>query len=182
MSFVPIGVAVTMVIKDQTEIGVAVGVYGSIRSLAGVLATAIFVTILTSRATSNITHNVAPALAEAGVPLKGIEPLLGALGAGDAAAAAKIPGVTPKLIGLAVVDLQHAYSNAFSLVFLVTIAFGAVSTIAAFFAPQIEKLIKRNCKLNSFASSFAGILQHGVQFRFTLKSLCNCACRGCHLM
>ena len=32
------GVAVTMVLKDQTEIGVAVGVYGSIRSVAGVLA------------------------------------------------------------------------------------------------------------------------------------------------
>ena len=32
------GVAVTIVIKDQTEIGVAVGVYGSIRSVAGVLA------------------------------------------------------------------------------------------------------------------------------------------------
>ena len=32
------GVALTIVIKDQTEIGVAVGVYGSIRSVAGALA------------------------------------------------------------------------------------------------------------------------------------------------
>ena len=32
------GVAVTIVIKDQTEIGVGAGVYGSLRSLAGVLA------------------------------------------------------------------------------------------------------------------------------------------------
>lgn len=32
------GVALTIVIKDQTEIGVAVGVYGSIRSIAGALA------------------------------------------------------------------------------------------------------------------------------------------------
>lgn len=32
------GVAVTIVIKDQTELGVAAGVYGSIRSLAGVIA------------------------------------------------------------------------------------------------------------------------------------------------
>ena len=32
------GVAVTIVIKDQTEIGTAAGVYGSIRSAAGVLA------------------------------------------------------------------------------------------------------------------------------------------------
>ena len=32
------GVALTLVIKDQTEIGVAVGVYGSIRSVGGALA------------------------------------------------------------------------------------------------------------------------------------------------
>ena len=32
------GVAVTIVIKDQTEIGTAAGAYGSIRSAAGVLA------------------------------------------------------------------------------------------------------------------------------------------------
>ena len=100
---------------------------------------AIFSTILISRANSNITHHVAPDLAEAGVPATSIEPLLEALGAGDATAAAKVPGVTMNTIGLAVVDLQAAYSNAFSLVFLVTIAFGATSTIASFFAPQIEK-------------------------------------------
>lgn len=32
------GVAVTIVIKDQTEVGTAAGVYGSIRSIAGVIA------------------------------------------------------------------------------------------------------------------------------------------------
>jgi hypothetical protein len=82
---------------------------------------------------------VAPALVKAGLPPTSVEPLLEALAASDAAAAAKVPGITKPLLGLAVVDLQAAYSNAFSLVFLVTIAFGAISTIAAFFAPQIEK-------------------------------------------
>lgn len=40
------GVAVTMVIKDQTEIGVAAGVYGSVRSLAGVFASKLFLSIV----------------------------------------------------------------------------------------------------------------------------------------
>ena len=92
-----------------------------------------------SRANSNIAHNVAPARVNAGLPETSVEPLLEALGASDAAGAAKVPGVTEKLLGLAVVDLQAAYSNAFNLVFLVTIAFGAISTIASIFAPQIEK-------------------------------------------
>ena len=151
------GVSVTMVIKDQTEIGVAAGVYGSIRSLAGVLASelyflqkhafnsdfsllaAIFSTILATRANANIEHNVVPALIGANLPASSVEPLLGALGAGDATAAAKVPGVTKQILALGVVSLQAAYSNAFTLVFLVTIAFGACSTIAAFFAPEIEK-------------------------------------------
>ena len=94
---------------------------------------------MVSRADSNIAHNLAPALVKAGLPATSVEPLLEALAASNAAAAAKVPGVTKPLLGLAVVDLQAAYSNAFSLVFLVTIAFGAISTIAAIFAPQIEK-------------------------------------------
>jgi hypothetical protein len=44
------GVAVTMVIKDQTEIGVAAGVYGSIRSLAGVLASRLLLIVTEMRA------------------------------------------------------------------------------------------------------------------------------------
>ena len=94
---------------------------------------------MVSRANSNIAHNVAPALVTAGLPPTSVEPLLEALGASDAAAAAEVPGVTKQLLGLAVVDLQAAYSNAFGLVFLVTIAFGAISFLASFFAPQIEK-------------------------------------------
>ncbi|OAL44211.1 TRI12-domain-containing protein [Pyrenochaeta sp. DS3sAY3a] len=37
---------VTIILEDQTKMGAAVGVYGSIRSAAGVLATAIYTTIL----------------------------------------------------------------------------------------------------------------------------------------
>lgn len=92
-----------------------------------------------SRATSNTEQNVVPALLNSGLTPTSIEPLLGALNARDAAGAAAVPGVTQKILGLAVVSLQAAYSNAFALVFLVTIAFGSISTIAAFFAPEIEK-------------------------------------------
>ena len=41
------GVGVTLVIKDQTELGVAAGAYGSIRSLAGVIASKLSILLLT---------------------------------------------------------------------------------------------------------------------------------------
>ena len=133
------GVAVTIVLKDQTEIGAAAGAYGSIRSVAGVIATAIFTAILQNRVANNVATDVAPALFEAGLPKTSIPTFITALSAGDLADLTKVPGVTKKIIEVGVVALQGAYSNAFTLVFLVTIAFGGISTIAAFFTPSIEK-------------------------------------------
>lgn len=151
------GVAVTIVITDQTEIGAAAGAYGSIRSIAGVLGSksnvpasvgrialltrlpaAIFSTILNNKVRENTVNHVVPALLEAGLSLSSAETLLAALSSGDEAAVAKVPGITTKIIGVAVTAIQGAYSNAFSIVFLVTIAFGGISTIAAFFTPAIE--------------------------------------------
>lgn len=134
------GVAVTIVIKDQTEIGTAAGAYGSIRSAAGVVATAILTTVLQNKAKSGIAHNVAPALLAAKLPLASLEPLLTDLAAGDVAAAAKLPGVTKQILELAGAKLTVAYRHAFELVYLVSLAWGLLSCIAAFFTPSIEDL------------------------------------------
>ena len=72
------------------------------------------------------------------MPVASIEPLLTYLSAGDVEDAAALPGVSEKIIGLAVAGIQQAYSNAFTLMFLVSIAFGGCSIIAAWFTPAIE--------------------------------------------
>ena len=46
--------------------------------------------------------------------------------------------MTNRILGIAVEALTAAYSNAFTLLFLVTIAFGGLSIIAAWFTPAIE--------------------------------------------
>lgn len=134
------GVAVTIVIKDQTEIGTAAGVYGSIRSLGGVLATAILTTVLQGRVKSETVHHVVPALITAGLPATSLEKFLTDLGAGDVAAAEKLPGVTVKVLEVAAVALRSAYQKSFETVYLVTLAFGIISVVAAFFSPSIESL------------------------------------------
>lgn len=80
-----------------------------------------------------------PDLVAAGLSPTSIEELLADLNAGDLTDAATVPGVTTKILGIAGAGIQAAYSNAFTLIFLVTIAFGGVSCIAAFFSPEIEK-------------------------------------------
>ncbi|KAK5717217.1 hypothetical protein LTR15_009106 [Elasticomyces elasticus] len=133
-----VGSAITIVVDDQTELGVAVGVYGSIRSIFGVLATSIFATILTSRVSQDTRNHVVPALLEAGLPSASLEPLLSALSVGNIEAAEAIPGVTHYILLVAASTMKAAYSDAFTLLFLVTLAFGGVSCITAYFTPALE--------------------------------------------
>ncbi|KAK3668757.1 hypothetical protein LTR22_000237 [Elasticomyces elasticus] len=133
-----VGSAITIVVDDQTELGVAVGVYGSIRSIFGVLATSIFATILTSRVSQDTRNHVVPALLEAGLPSASLAPLLSALSVGNIEAAETIPGVTQHILLVAASTMKAAYSDAFTLLFLVTLAFGGVSCITAYFTPALE--------------------------------------------
>lgn len=134
-----VGIAITLAIKDQSEIGVAVGVYGSVRSAAGCLATSVFATILKTRLSHNIEHTVVPALVGAGLPVTSVKPFLLALESGETSMVAKVPGVTTKVLAAATETMKWSYSNAFSLVFLVTLAFGICSCIVAFFSPEVER-------------------------------------------
>ncbi|KAK4495960.1 hypothetical protein PRZ48_013228 [Zasmidium cellare] len=134
-----VGIAITFSVEDQSEIGVAVGVYASVRSAAGCLATSVFATILKNRLGHNIEHTVVPALVKAGLPVASVEPFLTALESGNKSAIGQVPGVTPSVVGVAVETMKWSYSNALSLVFLVTLAFGICSSVVAFFSPEVEK-------------------------------------------
>lgn len=79
-----------------------------------------------------------PALVKAGLPPASIAPLIGALAKGDTADAAKLPGVTRVILGVAATSFRAAYAESFKVVYLATIAFGALSFIASFFIPNID--------------------------------------------
>ena len=86
----------------------------------------------------NTKNDVVPALVQAGLPVSSVEPFLEALNSGNEAAITAVPGVTKPIIGVGITTLKAAYSNAFTVLFLVTIAFGGCSIIAAFFTPATE--------------------------------------------
>lgn len=54
--------------------------------------------------------------------------------------AMKVPGVTQGILNTAALTLHEAYSNAFEVVYLVTLSWGILSCIAAWFTPSIEDL------------------------------------------
>jgi hypothetical protein len=129
---------VGMVIDDQNDIGMAVGLTASMRSAISTVATAIFTTVLTNRATDTIADMVPAAVVDAGLPAKSVPAFLTAFTAGSASALAKIPKITPQIIAAGTVAYKDAYAKAFSTVYLVTIAFSGIGIIISFFAPNIE--------------------------------------------
>lgn len=110
-----VSTAVTIVIDDQSEIGTAAGVFGSIRAAAGVLATGIFSTVYINKLTHFTTVDVVPALIAAGLPVTSVEPFLTALNAADLTAAEKVPGVTEKIIEVGIVTLTQSYAKTFKI-------------------------------------------------------------------
>ena len=59
---------------------------------------------------------------------------------GETDAAIAISGVTEKVLAAAAAALTKVFENAFETVFLVTLSWGLISCIAAWFTPSIEDL------------------------------------------
>ncbi|CAK1365717.1 unnamed protein product [Cercospora beticola] len=133
-----VSTVVTIVIDDQSEIGAAAGVFGSIRAAAGVLATAIYSSVLMNKLTEYTASDVVPAVVAAGLPVTSLEAFLTALSTGNTAALQEIPGVTPAAIGAGAAALREAYAKAFKIVWLATLAFGLLAVVASFFTTNID--------------------------------------------
>lgn len=95
---------------------------------------------MTNKATEGTEHIVAPALLKAGLPPASLKPLLQDLTANDVTDALKLPGVTLPILEVAAETLKLTYEKAFETVYLVTLVWGILSCIAAWFTPSIEDL------------------------------------------
>ena len=150
--------AVTLVFEAH-DIGLVTGVLGSIRGVGGAVAQALYVSILTSKASTFIPEYVAPAVTEAGLPANSLPAFFAGLTAGNFSA---VPDVTPEIIAIGAQQTSRAYFEAFHYgeccihhslalsvtdllpVFYATIPFGVLLTVAACFIPNMEKFLTNN--------------------------------------
>jgi hypothetical protein len=131
---------VTLVFEAH-DIGLATGVLGSIRGVAGAVAQALYVSILTSKATQYVPEYVAPAVTAAGLPAESLPGFFAGLTAGNFTG---VEGATPEIIAIGATQVQRAYFTSFHYVFYATIPFGALLVAAAFFVPNMEKFLTNN--------------------------------------
>jgi hypothetical protein len=131
---------VTLVIEPQ-DIGLATGVLGSIRSLGGAVAQALYVSILTNKAAKFIPENVIPAATGAGLPASSLPALFQGIALGNFTA---VPGITPSVIAATGIAVRDAYVTTFHYIFYATIPFSVLLIIACCFVPDMDQYLHNN--------------------------------------
>jgi Fungal trichothecene efflux pump (TRI12) len=135
-----IGLAMASIcVKDQRDIGTAVGITGSIRGTVATIGTAIYTVILSNKLTQYIPALVIPAATEAGLPVSSVPQFIGALsGATDITT---VPGVNANIIAAGTAAYKVATVEAYRMVFYATIAFTGVGVVLAICAPNVDDLM-----------------------------------------
>lgn len=135
-----IGLAmVGICIKDQRDIGTAVGIAGTVRGGIATIATAIYSSILANKLAENIPSMVGPVAIESGLPESSVPDFIaGVSGTGNLTA---VPGVNEAIIAAGTAAFEWATVHAYRMVFFSTIAFSVVSIILAFLSPNVDKLM-----------------------------------------
>lgn len=124
----------SIAIENQDDIGAAVGVAASFRSLGGALASTIYSTILTNRVQTTVAALVPAAVIEAGLPESEIPGLLAVLQ--GLAEASSVEGLTDRIYEIALDAFRLANAQAYRTCFLTSIAFCSMGLIGAWFCPD----------------------------------------------
>jgi hypothetical protein len=111
----------------------------------------VFTTVLANRLAQTIPEKVPPAVIAAGLPESSVAAFIAAFQAGSQSAFDAVAGITPQIQAIGTRAYQEANSQAFSTVFLTTIAFSGIGIILTVFTPNIDHLLTRevNITLNS---------------------------------
>ena len=110
-------------------ISTASGLMISVRSLGGAVGLAIYNAVFNHGVAANLGSKVAAAALPLGLPPASLGLLVVSLTSGDLAAAERVPGATPEIIGAAALALQEAFVIAFRYVWLAAGCFAVVALV-----------------------------------------------------
>jgi hypothetical protein len=132
--------AITLTTQNQSELGSAGGIGGSIRFLITSISTTVYNVVLSNRQAEEIPSKVTSAVVANGLPMSSVSSFIKALALGPRAFA-DIPGISPNIISAGSRAYKEANANSFRTVFLTTIAFSAVALITTLFLPNFDALM-----------------------------------------
>ncbi|KAM0202274.1 hypothetical protein ACHAPI_001461 [Fusarium lateritium] len=128
---------VTLLWEPQ-DIRIATGVLGSIRSLGGAVAQALYVSVLNNELAKTIPEYVTAAAVKSGLPTKSLPSLFEAVTSGDYST---VPGINKDIIDSASGAVVNAYTTSLHSVLSATIPFSCIMLIAACLVPEVKKFL-----------------------------------------
>lgn len=132
--------SLSVTLKDQRLIGTGVGVATSMRTVISTAAATVFTAIFSNRLASTIPSVVPPALLQAGLPESSISKFLTLLNSSPDQLES-IPGANRTIIEVGLAAFKDANAQAYSTVYLSTLAFSGLGVIFSFVTPKIETLL-----------------------------------------
>jgi hypothetical protein len=118
----------------QRDLGVAIGLIGTFRSLGGSIGSVIFSSIFDQTAAQQVARRVGTTAAAAGVSSKEIPGLVAAAKLsllGVPGQAAQFPDVPASVFEACVTAARYGYAYGFRVTWLASIAFGVIATLCA---------------------------------------------------
>ncbi|CAK7199389.1 hypothetical protein SEUCBS139899_002068 [Sporothrix eucalyptigena] len=119
---------------EPEDIGLAIGMLGSIRTDLSSIATAVYTAILSEKLTTNIPKYTGAVVATTGMSEQTLEEILTGLAAGQES----FPDINPTEVAEVASEYQTAYAKSFQILYLVSLAFSVISVIAAIFTPDLK--------------------------------------------
>ncbi|KAK5732740.1 hypothetical protein LTR17_010295 [Elasticomyces elasticus] len=126
-------------LRSETDIGLAGGLAGTIRSFVSAIAVAIYSTVLSNRLKTTIPQYVTPVAEQAGLPASSVPSLLLGLGGTGNLTSTAVPGLTDAIQATAVTAFRFANSQAYKTVFFTSFAFGGAGMILVWFVADNDK-------------------------------------------
>jgi len=138
----------------QKDLGVAIGLIGTFRSVGGSVGSVIFASIFEQTAVNEVAKRVGKTALNHGVPAASIPDVIEAVSlalVGVPDASATLSGVSPSAFDACIAAARNGYAYGFRITWLASIPFGVLATICAACVKDPSKYFTNHTeiKLNS---------------------------------